>query len=168
MKKEIFKDVPGYLGKYQVSNFGNVKSLERFRNTDRDSSVLKERMFRAGVGANGYRSVVFYDGLQKRFNVSVLAAMTFLGHKPNGGGIVVDHRNNIKTDDRLENLQLITQRENSSKDRKGSSKYTGVSWRNQTKKWEAHIRINRKLKHLGCFTSEIKASKAYQKALLTK
>ena len=44
------------------------------------------------------------------------------------------------------------------------SKFIGVSWFKQTKKWKAQITIDGKSKHLGYFISEIKASEAYQKA----
>ena len=89
----------------------------------------------------------------------------FLNHKPNKE-FVVDHINNIKLDNRLENLQLITQRENSSKDRKGTSVYRGVSWAKQNKKWIAQITINKKKINLGYFTIELNASKAYNLALI--
>jgi len=66
----------------------------------------------------------------------------------------------------VSNLQLISQRENSSKDRKdGSSQYTGVSWFKKSNKWRSVIYINGKLKHLGLFDNELDASNAYQKTL---
>jgi hypothetical protein len=43
------------------------------------------------------------------------------------------------------------------------SKYKGVSWKKQTKKWSAHITINKKLKHLGYFFTEKEAYNAYKK-----
>ena len=93
-------------------------------------------------------------------------AIEFLGHIPDGHKIVCDHKNNIKTDNRLENIQLIPNRENCTKDRKpGSSKYTGVCWYISTNKWVAKIYLNGKKKHLGYFKSEYKAHLAYQKAL---
>ena len=66
----------------------------------------------------------------------------------------------------VENLQYITQRLNSSKDKKNTSSiYTGVSWSKEKKKWKSCIRINGKSKHLGYFTDELEASNAYQKAI---
>ena len=53
--------------------------------------------------------------------------MAFFGHVPGGYKIVVDHIDNNRLNNHVSNLQLITQRENSSKDRKnGTSQYTGV------------------------------------------
>ena len=93
----------------------------------------------------------------------ILVAMAFLGHKPDGHKIVVDHINGDKLNNRLENLQLITNRENVSKDRNGcSSKFVGVHWDKSTSKWKAHIAIEGKQKHLGRFSNELQAAEAYQ------
>jgi hypothetical protein len=63
-------------------------------------------------------------------------------------------------------LQLITNRENSSKDKKnGTSQYTGVSWNKSRNKWRVYININNKNKYLGLFTDEYEAHLVYQKAL---
>lgn len=93
-------------------------------------------------------------------------AITFLGHKNNGSskGLVVDHINNIKTDNSIDNLQLISQRENSSKDKKnGTSKYIGVYWNKEKHKWTARIQVNGFNKHIGHFNNEIDAHLAYEK-----
>ena len=83
-----------------------------------------------------------------------------------GDSFLVDINNNINTDNRIENLRLITQRKNSSKDKKnGTSEFTGVNWSKQAKKWASQIHINGKKKHLGYFTNEIDAHLAYQEAL---
>jgi hypothetical protein len=86
----------------------------------------------------------------------MLVAMAFLNHKPDGTHkIVVDHINNNKLDNRVVNLQLISQRENLSKDRKdGTSKYVGVCWKKSRNKWQVDIKIDGKRKYLGLFTDE--------------
>jgi len=92
--------------------------------------------------------------------------MAFLNHKPNGLNLVVDHVNNIKTDNRLGNLQVVSQRYNSTKNKKeGTSKYPGVYWHSKEKKWMAAIRINGKKVHLGTFSDEAMAGLAYQRVL---
>lgn len=164
--KEIWKDVPGYEGLYEVSNLGNVKGLNRTVNHPYSGHItLKERILKLGIGSCGYKIAVLCNGNKKTFNAASLVAMAFLGHKPDRYKIVVDHVNAVRTDDRLENLQLITQRENASKDRKGNSKYTGVCWHSRDKIWQTNIRINGKLKYLGRFKTELEASKAYQNEL---
>jgi hypothetical protein len=155
---EIFKDIHGYEGMYQVSDLGRVKSFK----------LNKERILKPGISRNGYLHVVLCnEGKQKNVKIHKLVAMAFLNHKPDGTNkIVVDHLNNIRTDNRLENLQLISNRENCSKDRKGfTSKYTGVSWSKASNKWLSIIEINGKIKHLGVFNSEEEAGQYYQDAL---
>ena len=62
-------------------------------------------------------------------------------------------------------MQLITQRQNISKDKKGTSKYTGVCIHKGTNKWQSTITVNGKQKHLGYFTDEKEASRVYQNEL---
>jgi hypothetical protein len=157
---EIWKDVPDYEGLYQVSNFGNVKSLNFLR-------TKKHRLLKITICNNGYLTVGLSKNLcGKKFTVHVLVAMAFLNHKPDGTTkIVVDHINNIKIDNRLVNLQLISHRENSSKDQKNrTSNYIGVSWNKKRKKWLSMITFKNKGINLGYFKEEIDASNTYQKA----
>ena len=99
-------------------------------------------------------------------NHFLAVSVSFLNHKPCGHKIVVDHINNNKENDKLYNLQLISNRENTVKDIKGgTSKYTGVCWNKRQCKWQSAIQINGKGKHLGYFKSEKKASQAYQNEL---
>ena len=153
---EVWKDIPEYEGLYQVSNLGNVRSLNYNR-----SGIVKK--LACSIDASNRRTAVLYKiKTQKTHNVSVLIAITFLNHKPNGHKIVVDHINNDSLNNNLYNLQLITHRENLSKDKKGfTSKYTGVSRVKSNGKWTSNIRINGELKHLGQFTDEKEAAQAY-------
>jgi len=162
MENEIWREIPGYEGYYEVSDQGRVRSLDR----KVGNRLLKGKYLKPGLN-NSYKDVnLSLNNKRKTFRVHQLVAMAFLNHKPDGTmKVCVDHLNNIKTDNRLENLQLISNRENTSKDRKGSSKYTGVSRFNLTNKWESSIRINGKKKHLGLFESELEASQYYQDAL---
>lgn len=168
MEKEIWKDVPNYEGLYQVSNLGRVKSFERIVKCKNNViRVKKEKITYGYLNEYGYKFVILYfKNKRKTMKIHKLVAMTFLGHKPCGHKLIVDHINNDKTDNRVYNLQLITQRENTSKDRKGySSKYVGVSWSKQMKKWRSQISFSGKVIHLGYFNNEIDAHNTYQKAL---
>lgn len=157
MNKEVWKDVLGYEGGYQVSNLGNVKSL-RFN---------KEKILKPNVGSHGYLYVILYNkGKVKNIRVHQLVAMAFLNHTPDGyNGLIVDHIDNNPLNNRLYNLQLVTARHNVSKDRSGSSKYTGVCWHKLKNKWISSITINGETKHLGYFDNEEEASEYYQAAL---
>lgn len=80
--------------------------------------------------------------------------------------MVVNHINFIKTDNRLENLEIVTFRENTSfKHIKHSSKYTGVSYYKSRNKYRARIKIKNKLIDLGWFVNELDASMAYENAV---
>ncbi len=169
--KETFKDILDYEGLYQISNLGNIKSLERtvMRLNGTKHYIQKEHILRPGLSSNGYNTVALCkESKGKTYMVSRLVSITFLGYKPNVRTVVVDHKNNIKTDDRLENLQIITQRKNTSKDQfrhKKTSQYVGVYWDKHANKWRAKIWINDKNLYLGCFTSELDAANAYQNRL---
>ena len=154
---EIYKDIKGYEGLYQVSNLGNVKSLK----------YGKEKILKAGLNGRGYYNVVLCsEGVCKTKQVHQLVSIAFLNHTPNGFKTVVDHINHIKTDNRVENLRLVSARANTShRKKKGSSIYTGVYWDKATQKWVSQIQINGKRKHLGSFNCEIEASEAYKTAL---
>ena len=157
--EEIWKEVLGYEGLYQISNIGLVKSVSNNRNR-------KEKILKVGINTGGYYQVVLNKNSKgKTIQIHKLVAMAFLNHKPDGHKIVVDNINNIKTDNRLENLQLISNRENCSKDKKGSSKYVGVYWDKKANKWKSQIYINGKVKHLGLFNYELLAHESYKIAL---
>lgn len=156
MEGEVWKDIIGYEGKYQVSNFGKVKSL-------------KTNKIKNGYPNNkGYLLVsLSKSNKYNSFTIHSLVAVAFLGHKPDGTcKIVVDHIDNNKLNNNVNNLQLISQRENASKDKiNGTSKYVGVSWNNNHKKWFCSIFFKGVLIYLGLFDFEKDASHAYQKAL---
>lgn len=157
---ETWEDVVGYEGLYQVDSFGRIKSLNY-------NHAKKERLLKLGINNRGYLQVVLYKNeIKKTKTVHQLSTMSFFGHQPNGRCLVVNHKNFIKTDNRLKNLEIVTMRENSNKKHlKSTSKYVGVSWDKGVKKWGSSIRINGIKNHLGFFVSEIDASNAYQNAL---
>jgi hypothetical protein len=113
-----------------------------------------------------YVRIINANGNYTFKTIHKLVAEAFLNHKPDGTHkIVVDHINNNRTDNRAENLQLISQRENASKDVKNkTSKFTGV---HITKKGEikAQIFCNGKNLSLGNFKTEEEASEYYQNAV---
>jgi hypothetical protein len=157
---EIWKDIPKFKN-YQVSNLGNVRSLN-YNRTKKIKNLKLKINKRGRIAVNLSQNGIRYDN----FKVYQLVAMAFLNHKPCGHKVVVDHIDNNKKNNKLYNLQLITQRENSSKDKKNkTSKYTGVCWNKKQKKWQSAIQINNKIKHLGYFVDELEASKIYKKEL---
>ena len=92
--------------------------------------------------------------------------------KPTAGQ-QVDHRDQHKffgfklVDNRRQNLRNVTQSQNQHNRRPQvgcTSRYKGVSWHTRDEKWAAGIRVNRRLIHLGYFTSETEAAKQYNQA----
>ncbi len=83
-------------------------------------------------------------------------------------GLYVDHINRDGLDNRKANLRAATHSQNCRNRRKMrgnySSRYKGVHWSEELKKWRANIRIDRKAIHLGYFTDEIEAGRAYDAA----
>lgn len=170
--EEIWKDVPTYEGLYQVSNLGNVKSLSRFKMSGGNKVSVKGRILKggqSGLKKNMYLAVVLCDNThRKQYKIHVLVAMAFLNHTPCGHKLVVDHINDNKLDNRVENLQIVTHRFNTYKTQgKWVSKYKGVSMCKIKNKWRARIRIQGKEIIIGYFTCELAASLAYQNKLKT-
>ena len=159
MEKEEWKPVKDYEGLYEVSNLGNVKSLK----------LGKEKILKLSVDGAGYlRCNLSLNGIAKQVKAHQLVAMAFLNHTPCGFKLVVDHINDDKLDNRVENLQVVTNRFNVCKTQYNySSKYKGVYWNKQKNKWKSQIRINKKRIHLGYFNCELTASIAYQNKLKT-
>jgi NUMOD4 motif/HNH endonuclease/AP2 domain len=167
-QEEIWKDIPNYEGLYQVSNLGNVKSLPKEWFSGNNTIRKHEGKFLKFKSYNGnYCKVTLHKNAKRKiYKVHQLVAMAFLGHKPCGLKLVVDHINDIKTDNRLENLQIVTNRYNAYKTQgKHTSKYKGVSWNKVNKKWHSQISINNIKIHLGYFDCEFKAHLAYQNKL---
>ena len=155
-QKEIWRDVKDFEGLYQVSNFGRVKSL----------LFKKEKVLKPHASKGHYYCVSLHKNkLSKTFKVHKLVAIAFINHEPNGYKTVVDHIDNNPLNNNVDNLQLISHRENCSKDKKGTSKYTGVCFIESTKKWKSYININGNSKTLGYFNSEIEASNAYKQKI---
>ena len=166
--KEIWKEILGYEGLYQVSNCGNVKSLSRTITKGNITYATKDKLLKQSIDTVGYPYVNLSDyKKQKTFRVHQLVAIAFLNHTPNKyDGLLVDHIDGNKLNNNLSNLQLVTNRKNSSKDRKNkTSKFTGVSWHKQSNKWLAQVRKNDKVEYLGVFEKEEEAAIAYLNSL---
>ena len=163
---EEYRAIKGYEGLYEVSNYGNLKSLDKvIVRGNGVKQTFKEKVLKLQVNPNGYLTARLYKkGYGKGFAIHQLVAMSFLNHIPNGFKIVVDHINSDKLNNNLSNLQLVTNRQNSSKDKNSSeSNYTGVY--RSCKKWRARAYIDGKLKHLGTFENKLDAFKVYQEKI---
>lgn len=101
---EIWKDVVGYEGLYQVSSEGRVRSVEH---VDFLGRRQKEKIRRVTLNKNGYAYVnLRKDNLIKNKLVHRIVAEAFL---PNPKNLeTVNHKNEVKTDNRVVNLEWMT------------------------------------------------------------
>lgn len=116
---EIWKDIPGYEGRYQASTEGRIRGIDRqqavvYKDGRSENRLLKGRVLSTCPGSNGYP----YVGLRKARDadnatfcpVPHLVALTFMGPRPDG--LVICHADGNKNNNRLENLRYDTQTEN--------------------------------------------------------
>lgn len=98
----IWKDIPGYEGLYQVSNDGRIYSLT----SNRELSVIQK--------GDGYTCISLCDKnrVKKQYRIHQLVAKAFI---PNPDNLpMINHKNEIKNDNRVENLEWVTAKQNSS------------------------------------------------------
>lgn len=109
---EVWKDVEGYEGIYQVSNMGRVKSLKRnVLKSDGKIQPIPERILKGKRDKDGYIEVKLTNfNFIKYIRVHRLVLITFLGYDSHKSQ--VNHKNGVKDDNRLENLEWCTQVEN--------------------------------------------------------
>lgn len=145
----VLKEYPYYM----VSNEGDVYSK------------ITNKLLKKIKSSNGYEFVNLYKNKKgKVMLVHQLVAIAFLNHNPSGQEMVVDHINGNKKDNRLCNLQVISQRDNSTKDKTNQkSGFFGVAWSTQNKKWQVRPRINGRKYLLGYYDCPEEAHKEYLK-----
>lgn len=145
---------------YEISTIGNVRSFKGGRSTPRKMSP--------GIDNTGYyRVVMTIDGKVKYKRVHRILAETFIGDIKEG--LIVDHIDRNKLNNRLDNIRIISPEASSCNTRgaySASSKYKGVYFKKRDNKWVAEIMLNRKHIVIGIFDNEIEAAKAYDKECL--
>lgn len=170
MSVEIWKDIKGYEGIYQVSNYGRVRSLDGF-----DSAGRKRRgrmLTQKNVGSNViYKAInLSTKGTSKQTVLQKIVYETFFHSSE---GLRIKHLDGDVFNNRCDNLITINNSENillrTKNNKNGKSKYRGVSFRKGDKKnhtknaWTARACVNYVRIHIGHYKTEIEAAKAYDK-----
>ena len=111
---EIWKDIPGYEGIYQTSNYGRIRTVEGKITYSKlhGKRVWKSRVLK-GRGNNpitGKRVSLYKDGIEKSFLVARLVALTFLGAPSEG--FTVNHKDGNRMNNSLDNLEWLSLADN--------------------------------------------------------
>jgi hypothetical protein len=108
MSEIEWRPIPGWEDYYEVSNHGEIRSLDRVVT---DGKVFRGKPKALKLGNNGYVHTSLYRGGQAKYStVHRLVMLTFVGPRPVGHDIC--HRNGVRVDNRVENLYYGTRSEN--------------------------------------------------------
>jgi hypothetical protein len=153
LEGEVWKDIQGYEGLYQISNKGRVKSIKL--NFVRNSHA----------NDRGYQIINLRKGTHsKSARIHRLVAIHFIPNPDNKEQ--VNHIDFNPLNNTVENLEWVTNRENSCHSvqrKKKSSKYVGVQFSKSHNKWISKIRFQGKRIQLGYFYTEQEAYEARRK-----
>ena len=108
--EEIWRPIEGYEGLYEISSYGRVKSLERYRSNNGGIQLLKERIMNP-LDYNGYKNVLLWkNGSKKKEYVHRLVAKAFI---PNPDNLKeVNHKDENPSNNMVENLEWCNHRYN--------------------------------------------------------
>jgi predicted XRE-type DNA-binding protein len=109
---EEWRSIAGYEGFYEVSNFGNVRSCDKYVNATRGSKALRKgRVLEKTEIAGGYQRVCLSREHVKEYeSVHRLVALAFIPLRD--GADFVNHKDLNKKNNRVDNLEWVTQSEN--------------------------------------------------------
>jgi hypothetical protein len=143
--KDIWRDIPGYNGKYQASRLGDVRRVLKNgeyramtpyrKNGEKHKKILRERQF----------VKLTIDGKSKEVPMLKVMQLTFLGAAPKGK--VPYHKNGLVTDNRAENIGFISRQQ------------LGAKTGGRTKRTKCVFKIDRKGEVVEIYTSARTAAK---------
>ena len=105
--EEIWKDIEGYEGLYQVSNYGNIKSLSKVVKNAYGVHRTEDKIFKPQTKKNGYLQIqLSKNGKQKHYKVHRLVALTYIANPNNYP--CVNHKDENKLNNHVSNLEWCT------------------------------------------------------------
>lgn len=110
MEKEIWKDIKGFEGYYQISNYGNVKGLTRKVKKWDGEKIIKEKIKIADLTKGYYRIALYKKNKIKKEQIHRLVATHFILNPENKPQ--VNHIDGNKLNNHVSNLEWVTQSEN--------------------------------------------------------
>lgn len=165
MREEVWKDIIGYEGLYQISNFGRVKSMPKnVICTNISTRTQKEKILKPDLMKKGYLRVCLSDkGRELRIMIHRLVYSHFKGPIPNG--LVINHVDMNKQNNNDWNLELNTNRQNTHHFRKSIKRDLPIGVRRLRGKFQARLNISSKVIYLGVYTTPEEASLVFQQAI---
>lgn len=149
MKKEVFKVIEWLTTDYEIGDRGTVYSLKNGRRALMTPTLTHRGYYSYHLCINGKPKWFFAHRL------------VYMAHKgPIQEGMQIDHLNGVKTDNRVSNLEPVTNRENTVRYRNTdagrcrSSGHVGVYWDEQRQKWQACLHVCGTRLHLGRFDAD--------------
>lgn len=149
---------------YDVIEYPNKEYLHSIFKYDNGILYRIKDGAKAGSMDKGYCKIQIGKKSYRRNRLVYIMHYGDIPHKK-----VIDHINGDSTDDRIENLNAITQGQNlqkKNKKPKSSSNFCGVHFCKKHNKWRATITVNKKQSHIGYFENEIDAAMAYNEKSL--
>ena len=141
MEEKLNCPISGFEQEYILYEDGNVFGIK------------KGKYIKACVAKNGYLVVTLWkNNKEKQHYIHRLLAVHFILNPQNKR--CVDHKNGVRTDNRLENLRWATDLENSRNSKTRTTNTSGsknVFWSKRERKWIVKIKFDGKEKHLGTF-----------------
>lgn len=165
--KELWADIPGWNGFYQVSTLGNVRTCIKLGGYSNRYIVSSWRFIKACRKRGRTELSIRPIGCSKKVYMLLHRLMWEVFKGPIPSGKTIDHINRNPYDNRLENLRIATTQEQARNRNKETgkvySKYKGVSCQKSypKKPWVAKIFVDSKCIYLGHFKTEEEAARVY-------
>lgn len=111
--KELWVDVKGFEGKYQISNTGRVKSLHRLVKNGVGYRKVRGRLLKPGIGTKGkvgYHFVIL--SVKQKHTIKYIHRLVALAFIKKSSKLTVNHKDGNTLNNHISNLELVTIQEN--------------------------------------------------------